>query len=76
MYAASWLDRRLTDSEQIGQYRIGKLRFLETGPESHYDSDTKMYEDLASLWKQCSLQLDRICRVKKNAPPTNRNENK
>ena len=35
--------------------------FLQTGPHIDYSSEQQMFAELAQLWKNCSLQLHRIC---------------
>jgi len=35
--------------------------FLQTGPHVDYSSEQQMFNELAQLWKNCSLQLHRIC---------------
>jgi len=39
----------------------GKRSYLQTGPPQPYATDKEMFEQLAQLWKRCSLQLHRMC---------------
>ena len=34
-----------------------------TGPANPYENDEDLYQDMALLWKRCSLQLHQICRA-------------
>jgi len=54
-------------SEQIKQLRLKLLtqkinnRYIITGPAHPYNSDADMYNDLAMVWKNCSVQMSKIC---------------
>ncbi len=39
----------------------GKIPFLQTGPRRDYATEQELFLALAELWKNCSLQLDRMC---------------
>ena len=37
--------------------------YARTGPARSYESEKAMYQDLAAVWKRCSLQMHQICKV-------------
>ncbi len=39
---------------------ISKM-YVTTGPTRQYKNDEAMYQDLAMVWKNCSLQMNKIC---------------
>jgi hypothetical protein len=38
-------------------------RYVATGPPSEFGSTGELYEHLASIWENSSLQMDRLCRA-------------
>ena len=59
------VDRRLSSSRtaallELQQMKLGPLPFSATGPRTRYRDEAELYQELASAWKRCSLQLARL----------------
>ncbi len=59
-----WLGRALNEQQiAIQNYHPKERPYVANGPAREYASEAEMYEDLVSIWKRCSIQLDRLCRA-------------
>ena len=47
----------------MAQKASGKTPFLQTGPRRDYATEQQLFIELAQLWKNCSLQLHRLCKA-------------
>ena len=45
----------------MAQKLTGIPPYLQTGPHVDYSSEQQIFNELAQLWRNCSLQLHRIC---------------
>jgi len=51
-------------SDAIRNYKPhGQEPYFVTGPRIKPQSDEDLYDQLVSIWKRCSLQMDRLCRA-------------
>lgn len=59
-----YLNRALAQETQLLQTHVPQTNpYCARGPGAHYSGDEAIYEAIADLWKQCSLQLERTCRA-------------
>jgi len=35
--------------------------YVMTGPAYYYESESDLFEDLAAVWKRCSIQMHKFC---------------
>jgi hypothetical protein len=48
---------------ELETYRLKRQKnfgYVATGPSFHYETETDMYDALASVWQRCSLQMHKI----------------
>jgi len=48
---------------KLQEYRTNRqeMSYVVTGVSTHYLNEDEMYADLARVWKNCSLQMHRLC---------------
>jgi len=45
----------------LQSYKPNVGSYVATGPSYHYESESDMFKDLASVWKMSSIQMHRLC---------------
>ena len=48
------------DELTLQRYRPNGTSYVATGPSRHYETESALFEDLASFWKMSSLQMYRL----------------
>ena len=46
---------------ELQAYKPSTGQYVAQGPTRHYDNDTALFTDLASVWQRSSLQLHHLC---------------
>lgn len=49
------------DELMLQSYKPKVGSYVPTGPSRHYESESDMFKDLASVWKMSSIQMHRLC---------------
>lgn len=63
-YDTKLANQRIKQEVAFGKHKVQEkdsLSYLVTGPSFHYASESELYQDLARVWKRCSVQMSNLC---------------